>query len=160
MRPWNRVNLALGLIAGGLLVLLVWPTHGPEQQRLTALEPQHLTSIRVERADRLVLGLARGEDGWRLDYPVQGAAEQRRVAQLLAVTRAPVHQEFRAPGSLADYGLARPEAVLQLDDTRLAFGDRDPVQRSRYVLVGDRIRVIDDVYFNLLTLPVRHFTAD
>jgi hypothetical protein len=160
MRPWNRVNLALGLIAAGLLVLLVWPPHGPEQQRLTALETQRLTSIRIERADRLVLGLARGDDGWRLDYPVRASAEQRRVAQLLAVARAPVQQEFSASGSLADYGLAQPEAVLQLDDIRLAFGDRDPVQRSRYVLVGDRIRVIDDVYFNLLTLPVGHFAAD
>ena len=43
--------------------------------------------------------------------------------------------------------------MLQLDEVRVAFGDRDPAQRSRYVLMDGTIKVIDDVYFNLLTLP-------
>ena len=65
------------------------------------------------------------------------------------------------PGNdLAQYGLAEPGTVLQLDEVRVAFGDRDPAQRSRYVLMDGTIKVIDDVYFNLLTLPARHFTGD
>ena len=50
-------------------------------------------------------------------------------------------------------------AVLQIDDTRLTFGDRDPTQHYRYVLFDDEVRVIDDVYFNLLSLPAQHFAA-
>jgi len=160
MRGWNRVNLVLGLIATGLLVLLVWPADAPDQTRLTTLELERVANIRIERADRLVLGFQRAGTGWQITYPAPAGAEPRRVEQLLAVARAPVQQQFAAAGALADYGLDQPAAVLHLDGVRLAFGDRDPIQRSRYVLVDEQIRVIDDVYFNLLTLPMRHFTAD
>jgi len=71
-----------------------------------------------------------------------------------------VQQAFPATGDLARYGLATPGAVLQLNNLRLRFGDRDPSQTSRYILVNDRISVIDDVYFNLLSLPPSHFTGD
>ena len=160
MTHWSRINLVLGLIAAGLLLLLVWPAGVPDQKRLTALQPDHVASIRIERADRLVLRFRRAGAGWQITYPAPAEAEPRRVEQLLAVARAPVQQQFAATGTLADYGLDQPAAVLHLDSVRLAFGDRDPLQRSRYVLVDGQIRVIDDVYFNLLTLPVRHFSAD
>ena len=160
MTGWDRVNFAHGLIAAVLLLLLVWPTGAPEQPRLTALETQRVASIRIERSDRLVISLQRSDAGWQITYPEPAAAEQRRVEQLLAVARAPVQQQFSKAGKLADYGLDQPAAVLHLDGTRLVFGDRDPIQHSRYVMVDEQIRVIDDVYFNLLTLPVRHFSAD
>ena len=160
MTSWGRINLLLGLIGALLLLLLAWPTQMPEQARLTALDMQRVASIRIERSDRLVLSFQRSGAGWQITYPEPSAAEERRVEQLLAVARAPVQQQFSTAGKLADYGLDQPTAVLHLGGLRLAFGDRDPIQRSRYVLVDDQVFVIDDVYFNLLTLPVRHFAVD
>jgi hypothetical protein len=49
--------------------------------------------------------------------------------------------------------------VLQLDGLRVAFGDRDPSQQARYTLVDGEVRVIDDLFYNLVTLPVRHFSG-
>ena len=160
MNPWTRLNILLGLLAIGLLAALLWPTANRDAIALTALEPGQITQVRIERADRLALALTRSTEGWQLTYPVEQAAVARRVEQILAVARAPVAQRFAVGDQLAEYGLVRPVAVLQLDDLRLAFGDRDPVQRSRYVLLGDEVRVIDDVYYNLLTLPVQHFSVD
>jgi hypothetical protein len=157
---WARINLLLGLIGVVLLLLLVWPAQVPEQTRLTALDIQRVASIRIERSDRLVLSFQRSDAGWQITYPAPSAAQARRVEQLLAVAGAPVQQQFSTAGKLADYGLDQPTAVLHLDGLRLAFGDRDPIQRSRYVLVNGQVCVIDDLYFNLLTLPVRHFAAD
>ena len=158
MNRWHGVNLTLALVVGFLLTLHLWP--GTQGQRpLTDLDPDTVSSIRVERGKRLHLGLQRDAGAWKMTHPDSAPATDQRVRQLLAITRAPVQQEFE-PGELADYGLDPPSAVLQLDQQRLQFGDRDPGQDSRYVLVDGRIRVIDDVYFNLLSLPPGHFAGD
>jgi len=160
MKGWTRVNLLLAVLAAMLLALELWSPPPPEQRVLTDLALGNFAELRVERADRLEIALRRDDSGWRLVYPHEAAALSGRVEQLLAIARAPVQGSYPARDGLGQYGLDDPQAVLQLGATRLAFGDRDPSQQLRYVLVGDEVRVIDDVYFNLLTLPARHFTGD
>ncbi len=160
MSPWGRVNLALAVLAAALLALHLWPGAGQDAARLTSVDPAAVQQVRIERADRLEIALERQAVGWRLTHPLEAPALPRRVEQLLAVARAPVHQAFAAEGGLERYGLTRPAAVLQLDGLRVAFGDRDPSQRRRYTLIDGEVRVIDDVFYNLLTLPARHFRGD
>lgn len=161
MSRWTRTNLLLGMLAGVLAVLYLWPNDGDGLTRsVTTLTPDTISSLRVERGSRLTLALQRDNDGWRLTHPQQRAASARRVNQLLAIALADTTQCFELDNDLQRYGLGTPAAILQLDGSRLAFGDRDPTQRSRYVLIGDEVCVIDDLYFNLLTLPAKHFAAD
>lgn len=160
MNAWTRVDLLLGGLAAVLLALHLWPHAASQAPGLTGLSPDAVDKIRVERGDRLALAIERDGGNWRLVYPEAGPAQARRVQQLLAIARAPVQGRFPADQGLARYGLESPAAVLQLDGTRLAFGDRDPTQQLRYVLADGEVRVIDDVYFNLLTLPARHFGGD
>jgi len=159
MKRWTRVNLLLAVLAGILLALELWPAATPGQRVLTDLALEAVADLRIERADRLEIALRRDAAGWRLLHPHEAAALPGRVEQLLAIARAPVQRSYPAHADLAQYGLDHPQAVLQLGATRLAFGDRDPSQQLRYVLADGEVRVIDDVYFNLLTLPARHFTG-
>ncbi len=159
MNRWTRANLLLGLLVATLLTLHLLPP-APTHPALTRLDEDRVTSVRVEQGNRLQLALQKGEQGWRLSHPRAVEARTERVRQLLAIARAPVQQAFPAEGDLARYGLDKPGAVLQLDQQRLAFGDRDPGQASRYVLADGEIRVIDDLYFNLLKLPASHFSLD
>lgn len=159
MNRWTRINLVLAMLVAGLLGVHLWPTT-PTNPALTGMAADQVSSIRVERGDRLQIALQRNQKAWRLTHPHQAKAKTERVQQLLAVARAPVQQTFPATADLSRYGLDRPRAVLQLDQLRLQFGDRDPAQESRYVLVEDDIRVIDELYFNLLNLPASHFSGD
>jgi hypothetical protein len=160
MSSWTRVNLVLALLAAALFLVDRLAGDAVRPPALTALDPQGIDSVRVERGDRLALALERSEGAWRLVHPVAGPARTERVAALLAVAGAPVVQPIGATAVPADYGLADPLAVLQLGATRIAFGDRDPSQRNRYVSVDGRIAVIDELYFNLLGLPAAHFGED
>lgn len=160
MNAWTRVNLLLGALAAVLLALHLWPNAVPMQPALTGLSANEIRQVRVERADQLEILLERQGNGWQLLYPRQAPALERRVEQILAIAQAPVQLSYPAGDGLTRYGLEHPQAVLQLDETRLAFGDRDPTQQLRYVLADAEVRVIDDVYFNLLTLPARHFVGD
>lgn len=159
MKPWDVVNLSLAALAAVLLALYYWPQDDGVIP-LTALDPQTIDRVRIERGARLTLALQRAGDDWQLVHPDAMPAESRRVGQLLAIMRAPVRHSFAAPTDLAPYGLDSPQAILQLDDLRLQFGGREPSQDGRYVLGDGRIKVIDDVYFNLLTLPATHFARD
>lgn len=160
MSRWTRTNLLLAALAG-VLAMLAWSpaTETPGDDRLTGLMPNDIRSIRVERGNRLVLALQRDSGGWRLTHPRAAPASDRRVGQLLAVAVASVAQRIALDDDGGRFGLADPAAILQLDQVRLAFGDRDPTQRSRYVRVGNEVCIVDDLYFNLLTLPAGHFTG-
>lgn len=158
--PWIRLNLVLTIGLVALLSLDRWPARSGSMQALTEVTANEVSNIRIERMDRLALHLQRTPNGWALRYPSDTKARPQRVQQLLAITRAPVKRTLTVAGTLAEYGLDEPSAIIRFDQIRLAFGERDPSQRDRYVLVDDEIRLIDDVYFNLLTLPARHFTGD
>ena len=159
MNRWTRTNLLLAVLVAALLAAHLWPAGSGEYPPLTGFAEAEITAIRVERSDRLRIALQRDNEVWQLTHPRQAAAQTQRVRQLLAIAAAPVQQAFAAPTDLDRYGLATPKAVLQLNGLRLLFGDRDLSQNSRYVLVDQQVRVIDDVYFNLLSLPASHFTG-
>lgn len=159
MNPWARVNLVLAAVALVLLALELWPRANGEA-RLTALPAEEIGAVRVERGQRLTLALERRGDAWWLTHPSESPARPERVEQLLAITRAPVNRSFSPERPLAEYGLAPPLAVLQVDGLRIGFGARDNAQRQRYALLDGRVQLVDDLYFKLLTMPVRHFMAD
>lgn len=165
MTRWSRINLLLAVLAIALLIADQWPARddSPAGRSLTDLNLDDISSVRIERGHRLTLALQRDAGGWQLIHPLPVPAAGHRVAQLLAVARAEAAQCFPVAGNAGRYGLDDPQAILQIglqiDRLRLAFGQRDPSQQARYVLLGDEVCVIDDLYFNLLTLPPSHYAA-
>jgi hypothetical protein len=160
MTRWGRINLGMGMLAIVLLAVDNWPTGGAAATPLTDMLPQDIDSLRVERGNRLTLAFERDPQGWRMTHPLQATAEPHRVARLLAVATAPTAHCNPVADDAAAFGIASPTAVLQLDDQRLAFGDREATQQARYVRVGDQVCVIDDAWFHLLALPASHFARD
>lgn len=158
MNRWDGINGMLALVVAGLVTLLALPIGEVPRASLLEMEPGAIDEIRLERRDRLVLRLARDGDHWRMTYPEPALADPARVAQLLAVAGAPVvHRVSPTPGT--DYGLDPGTLVLQFGQRRIAFGDRDPTMRYRYVRVDGEIRVVDDTYYQLAGLPAGHYRA-
>jgi hypothetical protein len=159
LNRWDLVNGLLALTLVGLLALSWLPVLHAPPAVLLDVDPASIDEVRVERRDRLVLRLARDADGWRLTYPDSGTADPARVGQLLAVARAPVVQRITQPAG-ADYGLSPGSLVLQFGERRIAFGDRDPSARYRYVGVDGEVRVVDEAYYQLAGLPAGHYRAE
>lgn len=160
MNPWSRLNLLLAVLVAGLFAATQWPGETDDRPRLTQIIPDSIDTIRIERGGRLRLQLKREAARWQMTYPQQSPAPHHRVQQLLAVSRAPVIQSFTAEPPLGRYGLDAPAATIQFNDTRLVFGGSDISGRNRYVMAEQRIHLVDSLFFNLLTLPPRHFTED
>ena len=164
MHPWSRTNLILAATLAVLLVADFWPSGRTPYPPLTSLAEEVIDHVRIERDDRLQIALQRQDGGWQLSHPEPAKASTERVQQLLAVLRAPVFYDFPADDDLDRFGLAEPSLLLRLSspsgEWHIGFGDREPNQSGRYVLVDGQVRVIDDLFFNLLSLPPRHFLGD
>jgi hypothetical protein len=164
MHPWSQINLVLGVLLGILLVMDRWPAPEAPVERLTPLTTAAVERVRIERGDRLTLSLERSAAGWRLTHPETRDADPRRVDQMLSVLRAPVRYGFAAPDNLDRFGVRPAVLLLEIETAdgpyRLDFGDREPTLDGRYVLVDDGVRIVDEVFFRLLTLPPAQLAGD
>ena len=88
---------------------------------------------------------------WRMLEPYAQPAEDRAVARLLAIARAPVRLRH-PPGELdaKKIGLDPPLATLQLDGTVLKFGMTAAIDGDRYADVGGVIALVPDRFSVLL----------
>lgn len=150
---WCLVGLALGLWA------FIWfyerhtrptATTGQPPPRLVPLQAAQVTTVQVRRTNQFVLRAERSNQGWNLTaptfYPGQTYAIQRLLQNLEELTGPPCLQahELAAQGrTLADYGLAVPQAAVVLEGA----GQRVEV------LFGAKTPVGDQVYVQLLGQP-------
>jgi hypothetical protein len=83
--------------------------------------------------------------------PKTQAANDRAVARLAAIVRAPVR--YRRPAGELDaakLGLDPPAATLEVDGTLLKFGTTDAIRNDRYVEAGGTIALVPDRFSALL----------
>lgn len=140
------INLGLTALVGGLVILVMLePGQEPAKPSvsITNLTPADINSVVIEQPDRSPIRLERGEAGWRMTAPRNLRAAGKKIDNLLAVAQAESHQRYDA-GDMdpAELGLDEPEATLTLNDTRLLFGDTDPIGGRRYVRVADTVHMI------------------
>jgi hypothetical protein len=159
LRARALVNLVLlSLVLG--LVLFIWldPWRGPPplRERLSAIDPSQIRKLRVEGSKRSPIELTRGNSGWRLVAPLSLPANEYRVAALLGLASATVHDTFHAQGKdLTEFGLQPPKAKVLLAEHEFRFGDTEPLNGWRYVGYGPNVHLITDHYFHhlLATAP-------
>jgi len=158
LRARAVLNLVLLLVAG-TLIAFIWlgpaSKQAPEAARLSRLDANTVTRVRIERAGQPPLVLERDGVLWRIKSPSERPANGIKVAALLGLASARVHDAFRAIGNdLAAFGLEPPAARVWFDNEAFTFGDTDPLNGWRYVLHGPDVHLITDAYFHhILATP-------
>ncbi len=142
----NLILLAVLLLLGSAALLLRQPPPAPPAS-LTAIDGTDISRISLRLGDETGIELARREDGWWLEAPVQLPANAFELESLRSVLGATVHHRYPAAEiDLAGAGLAPPAWVLETDGgPPLAFGGIEPIEGRRYVLFEDAVHLIDDV---------------
>jgi len=149
-----------------VLGLLAWFEPGLDAEGellpLTDLSPGAVQGLRLFHGDSLVLGLERSATGWQLNAPSTGPADAGRVHQVLGLLETPSLRRFTVPLERhAEFGLAKPEFILEIDGVPIAFGGLDPVTQQRYVLYGGEVHLIGDGFrHHLLAGPDGFRAAD
>lgn len=162
-RRW-LVNGGLLAVAGALALLLIFePGQKPPAPAptLASLIPGEITRLRIELPERPVIELARrGDTRWDLTAPIQAPGEAPRAQTLAFIPQLPAADPIAAGGrDLKPFGLAPPQAVLTLNDTRVEFGDTHPMEHRRYVRIGAQIFLLDDSHYHLMHAGVAGFIS-
>ncbi len=159
LRARVLVNLALLGLAVGLAALIwldPWRQQPPVLEKLSAIDPGTVNRLRIERPKGAPIALERAGSGWRLMPPISLPANSYRVAALLGIASAPVHDAFRAEGNdLRQFGLDPPKVRLLLNQHEFRFGDTEPLRGFRYVHYGADVHLVSDTFFHhlLATAP-------
>jgi hypothetical protein len=158
-----RANLILAVLVL-VLGLVAWLEPGLQREQtlpgLTELSPAGARSLRLFKGSELVMGLELTEQGWHLNAPVAGVADNERVRELLGLLRTPSMRRFAVPPERhAEFGLAAPEFILEVDGVPIAFGGLDPVTQQRYVLYAGQVHLIGDGFRHHLLAGAEGFRA-
>jgi hypothetical protein len=149
-----RLLVNIGLLA--LLAALGWYTFKVDTPpptvpgiALTSLPTDRVTTIQIDRDGNTVARLQREGERWRVEIPINAAADTFRVQTLLGLARARSKVGFRAAGNdLTQYGLQPPRATVHFDSTVLFVGDTDPVDGHRYVMSDEQVHLLEDNWFS------------
>ena len=159
MKKSTLTNLFLLLVVVALALLAIYEPgiEEPEEQpALLSLEREAVEHIVIHRQGQPTIELERSPLGeWQLLQPLKAAASDYRIDSLLRVTDTKSLSRFTVEkGQLADYQLAKPPVVLELNHaTRIAFGAQTPLDHRRYVRLddSDTVQMINDtLYYHLI----------
>jgi hypothetical protein len=155
-RRW-WLNLILLVVVAGL-GLFAWyrSAHPPEdaKPRLTDVSADAVQTVEIEGAQKPVVRLERGGDGWRLVAPIKARADTLAVESLLRLLRAPVEGTVaQTDADLARYGLNPPKLQVHFDATVIAFGERHPLKDEQYVKHGSAVHLISSQYYTQAAAP-------
>lgn len=149
MNPRNWLNLLMLLAIGGLIAVVVYqPGIAPPSvaQPLTHIDPANIRRLSLQRPGQATIILDRsGPQQWQMEQPFQAPASPFIDANLGLLLSADSSVRYPiAELDPANIGLQPPVATLQIDDTRILFGDIDPVHGNRYVQIGEFIHLIPE----------------
>ncbi len=156
------INLLLFLCVIGLAIFLgrYEDKEIVEQEvTLTDIHPDSIHRIHIERRDLDDIIFQKQDDHWTMQSPFNLPANPSRIKVMLKLLQAHSYDRFSAPDNdLTPYMLAVPAVSIMLNDTRIAFGDINPLEEKlRYVLVKDTVHIINDSLFHQLQTSATFF---
>ncbi len=163
MTTRGLLNLLLLLGVAALAAVAIYqpgiaPT--PPPVKITALTPQQISRIHIERPGKDAITLQKLDGHWRITEPQQLPADDGHVNSLLRLVQETSQARFPAkPEDLHKYKLDKPAVRLTLNDQVFAFGDIDPINGRRYVQIGNTVHLTTDMYFYQLDADMPSFVS-
>ena len=156
------INLVLLFCVIGLAVFL---GTNKEQEiveqdvTLTDVHPDSIHIIHIERQDLDDIIFQKQDDHWIMQSPFNLPANPSRIKVMLKLLQAHSYDHFSAADNdLTPFMLAVPAVSIMLNDTRIAFGDINPLDKKlRYVLIKDTVHIINDSLFHQLQTSATFF---
>lgn len=153
-RTLLNVVLLFLVIGLGLLAYYQPGADKPEPSpAVTTLDATKVTRIEVtnNKNPKENAVLTKEKEGWQIVSPVTARANEQRVQSLLEVLKEPSVAKYPVAGAdLSKFKLDSPEYKIKIDDTEFSFGDTDPINNRRYLMVGSDIHLVEDKHIHHL----------
>lgn len=155
------INIGL-LILVVILAALVWyegiQDTQPVTPTLATVLPSLTHRIRIESPDREAAEFKHTDNEWRLVKPFNILADPIRIRPILMLYQQPInHVVTIRDQDIKQFSLNPPLLKLTLEDTEIAFGGSQPIDRRRYIRIADELYLIDNSIFIQLNTPAVGF---
>lgn len=151
MRSRFIVNLVLFAIVAGLAIFAYNSGQDDTVEQLSTLTTESINQIRI-RHNQQHAKLVKNDSGWEITQPVSIAANQFRVGTILKLLSTPLRSSYEAEElELSKYGLDPATTEISFNDLNIHFGIAHPMNRLRYVKIENRVHLIDDQYYPLIS---------
>ncbi len=156
------INLGLLFCIVGLAIFLTTNEDKEiveEEITLTDIDPASIHIIQIERQGLDNIIFQKQDDHWDMQSPFNLPANISRIKVMLKLLQAHSYDHFSAADNdLTPFMLAVPAVSIVLNDTRIAFGDTNPLEKKlRYVLIKDTVHIINDSLFHQLQASATFF---
>jgi hypothetical protein len=156
------INLGLLFCIVGLAIFLTTNKDKEiveEEITLTGIDPASIHVIQIERQGLDNIIFQKQDDHWDMQSPFNLTANSSRIKVMLKLLQAHSYDHFSAADNdLTPFMLAVPAVSIILNDTRIAFGDTNPLEdKLRYVLIRDTVHIINDSLFHQLQTSATFF---
>jgi len=139
------------------LVVTVYFSKGSDPHaidKLTEIDPGSITNISIKHKGRTI-SLVKSANHWRLTEPVSIAANDFRVESVLKLLTTPGHFSYEENNlSLENFGLDNSKTIITFNNISLAFGIINPLNNLRYVKIDNKVHLIDDFFYPLLSSQI------
>jgi hypothetical protein len=162
-RQWLFILILMASAA--LLRLQIYTEQSQDEDsatsgQLTTLDPEVIRNIRIQRSSDTLVFNRQGET-WLMTRPESIPADPERMTELRALAILDVLSSYDANTlDLSTKGLTPPQLTVWLNETRIDFGILNPANQRRYVLVEDRLNLIADNIYPILSAPAKTFIQD
>ena len=155
-RQLVSLGIAISVTAILLVVAIVKPgttptTFGKVSEKL----PDSVQTIRLTRPDKPDVVLQKMAGSWQLQAPLASPANASRARALASLAAATIIRSYHVDEhSLKAIALSPPRFHIQLDDLELALGAVEPVDKLRYLRVGDQVHLVpNEITHHLSATP-------
>ncbi len=159
----NRLLInALLLITLIGLVSFIWlkPQNTEKQVvRLSQLNENDVTLIKIHRANQQDIKLEKKENSWSMTSPYSIAVSSNKIKLLLTLLKEPVKSAYSIEGKdLKSFKLDADNISVQFNnENKIIFGMTHPVSYDRYILKDNKILLISETVYGVLTSDVANF---
>ena len=155
MRSHLITNLFLLLLIIGLSVFLF--NNGEDRaeiKTLSSLSANNIHTINIYHNQREII-INKIEQEWRLTKPVSILANQFSIKTLLNLLSIESNVHYNTDGlELEKYGLDKIDTHIRFNDTQIDFGIINPINNLRYVKLNNKLHLINDNYYPLISSQI------
>jgi len=157
----RMINLFLLVMLAGLGYLAYQQVQIENKGGETLYDPaigESVDEVTILLPGQPAIRLESGEPDWQIVAPIEAKADSRYLQQLFTLLSESVLAEYAAADQdLAAFDLTDKAIRVRFNQVEYALGSLNPVNHRRYVLLNQRILLVNEAVYELLSRGVDGF---
>lgn len=120
-----------------------------------------MRTIRIQLPEQPEIMMEASGSDWLMTQPVQAKVSTQSLQQLTTLLSEPIQAEYSTEGKvLSEFGLEEGAIRVRFNEVEYVLGNLNPINHYRYVLLDQRILLVNEVVYELLSRGISGFIEE